>query len=357
MKAKERMLIALNRGIPDRVPATIHQWQPFHLQKFMNGKTDIQAFNEVELDAAITCTPLINAPSADWNIITKTRESVTDYTIETPEGNLTWQSGSNEFTSWVTGHLVKKCEDIYLIKKYMPVPRLNKEFLSKYYDELGDGGIIRTFINGYQGGCWQDACELYGAENLIYKAYDDPGWVHEFLDILLEKKLRFIYEYMAGARVDLVETGGGASSSTLISPEIHSEFCLPYDRKIHDALHELGFKVVYHTCGGMMGILDLIEKNGCDASETLSPVSVGGNITNPQAVKKELGSKVALIGGLDQINILTEGTPVQVRDEVFKLFRAYGPGGGYIMCACDHFFHAPVENLKAYAAAAKECLY
>lgn len=106
-----------------------------------------------------------------------------------------------------------------------------------------------------------------------------------------------------------------------------------------------------------MGILDLIAQNGCDASETLSPEGVGGNITQPEVVKKELGSRIALIGGLDQINILTNGTPGQVREEVFKLFEVYGPNGGYIMSACDHFFHAPVENLKAYAAAARECLY
>ncbi|KKL83228.1 hypothetical protein LCGC14_1976910, partial [marine sediment metagenome] len=40
---------------------------------------------------------------------------------------------------------------------------------------------------------------------------------------------------------------------------------------MHDALHEHGFLVTYHTCGGMMNILDLIIENGTDASETLSP--------------------------------------------------------------------------------------
>ena len=84
---------------------------------------------------------------------------------------------------------------------------------------------------------------------LIFKCFDNPSWVHELLQILLEKKLQFI-ETMKGAKFDLVETGGGSASSTLISPQIHEEFCLPYDRKIHDALHSLDFKITYHTCGG-----------------------------------------------------------------------------------------------------------
>jgi uroporphyrinogen-III decarboxylase len=357
MNSKDRMLIALNKGIPDRVPATIHQWQPYHLKEFMGGISDIEAFEKVGLDAAITCTPFIEEKSPYWEISSKKNGEITDYTVKTPEGNLTYQVGGNEYTNWITKHLIKNYDDIYLIKKYMPVPKLDKEYLSKYYDKLGNEGIMRTFINGYQGGCWQDACELFGTEPLIYAVYDEPDWVHELLSILLDKKLQYIYENLKGAKVDLVETGGGASSSTVISPTIHSEFCLPYDKKMHDALHDLGFKAVYHTCGGMMGILDLIKQNGCDASETLSPTGIGGNIADPSLVKRELGKDLALIGGLDQINILTSGTPSQVQEEVHKLFKAYGPNGGYIMSACDHFFHAPVENLKAYAKAAKECVY
>ena len=64
----------------------------------------------------------------------------------------------------------------------------------------------------------------------------------------LKKKPQFI-KGMKGARFDLVETSGGAASSTSISPKLHQEFCLPYDRKMHGALHALGSKMTYHTCG------------------------------------------------------------------------------------------------------------
>jgi len=52
--SKERMLVALSDGTPDRLPATIHQWQDFHLKTFMGGMTDVEAFHDVGLDAAIT---------------------------------------------------------------------------------------------------------------------------------------------------------------------------------------------------------------------------------------------------------------------------------------------------------------
>ena len=361
MTSKERMIKALRCEKPDKVPATIHQWQPYHLKNHMNNISDIQAFKEVGLDAAISVYIPEPEQTASWKVTytkrTENGNSITDYAIETPEGMLTYSSGCNDITTWILKPLIKRDEDIYLYKKYKPLPRYDKKILQLKYDELGEEGIIRAFHAGNQGGCWQDACYLHGTEEMIMATFDKPEWVHEFLHILLEEKLAFIYESLKGAKADLIETGGGSSSSTVISPKLHEEFCLPYDIKIHEAIHEAGHIAVYHTCGGMIPILDLIAANKCDASETLSPPGVGGDITRPSIVKEKLGSKVALIGGLDQFNVLTDGSRDDIRNEVFRIFEGYGPGGGYIMSACDHFFNTEKEKLIWYAEAARECIY
>jgi Uroporphyrinogen-III decarboxylase len=361
MTSKERMMIALNLGKPDRVPATIHQWQEYHLKYYMGGISDMEAFSQVGLDASITRFPLIQRDSNQWRV-TSTSKKVDDYVmtdelIETPGGSLTHRYGYNEITTWDLDHMIKKDEDIYLIKKYRPLPLLDRKKLQEDYELLGDEGILRTFTIGSQGGCWQDACCLYGTEEMIYATYDKPEWVHEFLGILLEQKLRFIEESLKGAKADLVETGGGAASNNVISPDLHKEFCMPYDRQIHEALKGIGFKTVYHTCGGMTKILDHILNNGCNASETLSPVGVGGDITDPSVVFDKYTGKLAMIGGLDQFGILTDGTKETITKEVHRLFDGFGSNGGYIMSASDHFFVTPKENLRAFAEAAKECRY
>ncbi|HEY64820.1 MAG TPA: hypothetical protein G4O02_09640, partial [Caldilineae bacterium] len=281
---------------------------------------------------------------------------VIQYTITTPEGVLTRRDEGNEQTTWTVEPLIKRPEDMLLVKKYLPVPKLNKEKVRARREELGDDGILRGFLFGDQGGPWQHACCLYGTERMIMATFDDPGWVHEFLRALTDKKLQFIEESLADAPFDLIETGGGAASSTVISPRIFETFCLPYDRELHDALHAVGHKVVYHTCGGMMDILELIVQNHCDASETLAPPGVGGDAVHEE-IKRRIGNQVCLIGGLDQFNILTSGTPDQIRREVRRLFEALGPGGGYIMSPSDHFFETPIENLRVYAEAARECVY
>ena len=362
MTSRERMLIALDRGIPDRMPVTIHQWQDYHLNTFMGGVSDIEAFRAVGLDAAITIWDANEEKTTpQWQIADKKvrlgpTQWIIDYTITTPDGVLTRKDESNEYTTWTVEYLIKRPEDMRIVKEYLPVPKLNHEIVKEKKRNLGEHGILRGLVFGEQAGPWQHAASLFGVEPLILATYDNPDWVHELLDALTEKKLKFIEESLASADFDLIEMGGGAASSTVISPKIFEDYCLPYDKKLHDALHAVGHKVVYHTCGGMMAILDLIVKNGCDASETLSPPGVGGDAVT-QEIKRRIGGKVCLIGGMDQINMLTNGTPEEVRRETHRLCETLGPGGGYILSASDHFFHAPVENLKAFAQAGHEFVY
>ena len=53
MNSKERMMLALNREKPDRLPVTVHQWQGYHLDTYMGGITALEAFKQVGLDAQI----------------------------------------------------------------------------------------------------------------------------------------------------------------------------------------------------------------------------------------------------------------------------------------------------------------
>ncbi|MBM3293775.1 MAG: hypothetical protein FJY82_04535 [Candidatus Aminicenantes bacterium] len=371
MTSKDRLMLALHREKADRLPASVHQWQAFHLETFMGGASELEAFERVGLDAQIQYfesmaqfwvrdADFAKPDSAVWRdearvVSADPDRRVVHHTITTPGGVLTYKTEGDRKTTWITEYLIKRDEDIGLIDRYMPVPKLDLRAVSRAYDDVGDKGILRGFVWGDQAGCWQHAACLLDINALILAAIDKSDWVHALLKILLDKKLRFI-ESMKGAKFDLVETGGGSGSSTLISPKLHEAFCLPYDRVMHDALHDLGFLVTYHTCGGTLGLEELIVANGADASETLAPVSIGGN-QEPWEFKAKIAGRMALIGGFDQFNVLTRGTKEEIRAAVRKLFRQVGDQGGYICSASDHFFETPVENIAAFAEAAKECVY
>ena len=371
MTSKERMMCALHGEKPDRLPVTVHQWQGYHLEQYLNGATPLQAFERFGMDAAIQYFEdmgqfwLVGADFAKFStpqwrdevtaISSDPDNRINHHIIHTPEGTLSYKTAGDRKTTWITEYLIKHDEDIDLIRKYMPVPILDLEPLARAYQEVGDKGIVRGFVWGDQAGCWQHAACLMDVTDLIFRAMDTPDWVHQLLQILLQKKLRFV-DGMKGAKFDLVETGGGSASSTVISPDMYREFCLPYDRTMHDALHDLGFLVTYHTCGGTVGIEELIIQNGADASETLAPTTIGGN-QEPWEVKKKMGKRIALIGGMDQHSVLTTGSVADIRAQVELLFRKVGHDGGYILSCADHFFETPVEHLEAYAHAASNCIY
>ncbi|HEY5913130.1 MAG TPA: uroporphyrinogen decarboxylase family protein, partial [Verrucomicrobiae bacterium] len=277
MTSKERMLRALNLEKPDRLPVTIHQWQQYHLDKYLGGMDPLDAFKTCGLDASIqyfepmgqfwvTDSDRRRMDSPKWLEDIEVYEGPQDekvlhHTITTPKGQLTYKTGANRMTTWITEYLMKKPEDLDLIERYLPVGKLDKKAVAAEYDRVGDSGILRGFVWGDQAGCWQHACCLMPVEELILKCADHPEWVHRLLRALLKRKLQFIAESLAGARFDLVETGGGAGSDTVISPKLHREFCLPYDQRMHEALHRAGQQATYHTCGGMMHLLDLILEN------------------------------------------------------------------------------------------------
>jgi len=162
MTSKERMMRALHREKPDRVPVTVHQWQQYHLDTYMNGMTPLEACNYVGMDAAIQYFEAMGqfwVPNAEKYIVQTSqwqehidiidrnpRNKILHHTITTPEGKLAYKTGGNLTTTWVTEYLIKKHEDIDLIEKYMPVAKLDKGKVAAEYDAVGDAGILRGFV-------------------------------------------------------------------------------------------------------------------------------------------------------------------------------------------------------------------
>lgn len=372
MNSRERLLTALNGGIPDRVPATVHQWQLCHYTKIMGVASPLEAFRQVGLDAVVYPEPNWQpSDHSNWRVETRLVDDHDPELLEfeeiiiTPEKTLHGRFVRSAVTETMTEYLFKDHDDLRIIEKYMPVEALNPAEVLAFREQVGDSGILRMYTNGPQGAPWQDACALFGTENMIYHAFDDPDWTHGLLEVLLQKKLEFYKKNLAPLKgvFSMLETGGGAASNNVISPDMFEEFCLPYDRRQHELIHDIDPDIVisYHTCGGMMHLLDLIPQNGCNCSETLSPVGCCGDIRTPEdeaRVKNVLGSKVLLMGGINQSELLEYGNEEQIRQDVVRCFNSYGKGGRYIMMPSDHFFVAPVANLQAYARAVRDiCIY
>ncbi|MFP4058146.1 MAG: uroporphyrinogen decarboxylase family protein [Candidatus Brocadiia bacterium] len=366
MTSRERMLVALENGRPDRLPCQVHGWMDFYLRHYLGGADWWEAYQRFAMDFAIYVSPAYRYDErdlADWDrrrVDLGTDPEGTrrwEETIVTPGGTLHHAGAANAITGWQTEPLIQGEADFELWSRYCPMPvAADLAPVRQARDRLGERGIVRSHpYSPGQGSPWQSFCILAGTEQAILWTFDRPDFVHHALATILERTLG-VTEMWAGTPADLVETGGGAGSNTVISPALHREFCLPYDRREHEALHAVGVKVVYHLCGGLMQLLDLAAENGADGLETMTPPSMGGDCDLAEASRR-VGDRLFFIGGFDQRAGLEHGTPETARRLVVECFEATRDHAGYILAPSDHFFHGDPACLQAFADAARECVY
>ncbi|MCX6619822.1 MAG: hypothetical protein NTY38_01830, partial [Acidobacteria bacterium] len=307
MTSKQRLLTALTGGIPDRLPVTTHHVMPYFLDKYLGGASARQFFDQFELDAIAWVVPHTHDPGAGefadpqqgeigflesrrvssdaWRIhpedISRQGRRLTRYRFVTPRGELSTVIESAGYTAWVVEALIKNPRDIDLIGEFATAPKCDVAAVNQAAAVFGDRGLVRGHVCCFdvfgQPGCWQDACCLVGTEKLILATADDPAWVHELLGILQRRKRVFVRS-LRGADYDLLELGGGDASSTVISPRIFDGFVAPYDSGLISEAHQAGQRIAYHTCGGMMPLIDRLLEMKPDALETFTPRAMGGDV-------------------------------------------------------------------------------
>ncbi|MFP4549829.1 MAG: uroporphyrinogen decarboxylase family protein [Spirochaetales bacterium] len=332
MTSKQRLTTALDGGTPDRLPVTTHHVMPYFTERYLDGCSTDEFFDRFGLDAICWTVPTIGDESrgeyrdptqksvgflqtnrivsGSWR---RSSESLSGFEvptrrerIETPAGTLTAVLRANEYTEWVTEHLIKEKRDIELLASYQTHPLCDVRSVREASESFGERGIVRGFVipsDIYgQPGCWQDFCCLRGTEQAIMDTFDDPEWVHEALAVLLERKLDYVRS-LAGAGYDLVELGGGDGSTTVISPDIFESFVAPYDAKLIEAARDTDVRIAYHICGGIMPILEQIADMRPHAIETFTPPEMGADTRLAEA-KKRIGNRVCMIGGFNQSHFL-----------------------------------------------------
>ncbi len=385
MTSKQRMITAIENKVPDRLPVTTHHVMESFLNSTLNGMSTREFFDKFGLDPIHWTVPhkadeekgyfvdpgrtepgflqsrwvFSDSWSIDSEPIEDPQYTTERFTIHTPNGDLSMVLQANPQTAWVAEHPVKEKKDIDILAKHMTYPLCDVDQVNREADEFGERGLVRGHIVGFdvygQPGCWQDACCLVGTEQMIMSTIDDPQWVHELLHILLERKKKFVRS-LEGAKYDILELGGGDASTTVISPKIFDEFVAPYDSQIIELAHEAGQRIVYHTCGGMMPILENIAAMNPNAMETFTPPAMGADVDLGEA-KRRIGDKVCMIGGFDQFHYFTGCTSEETRKAVQRCFDEAGENGGYILAPSDHFFEAEIELLHAFADQARSCRY
>jgi len=221
----------------------------------------------------------------------------------------------------------------------------------KVPDPLGDGRMhdrvraaalfkqrigAQKLIEGWIEGPCAQAVDLRASSNLMLDFFDDPAFVRDLFEFVIEMELRFA-RAQVDAGIDIMGIGDAAAS--LVGPQIYSEFVWPYEKKLIDGVKAMGCAVRLHICGNTRPLLKKIGELGADIVDLdyYSPVAEARAAMSPRQV---------LLGNIHPVEVLRNGTPQQVRAAVEQCARE---GGEYFIvgAGCEVPRDTPEANVRA----------
>ena len=199
------------------------------------------------------------------------------------------------------------------------------------------------------------ACDFFGMENYFVKMHTNPEVVdavtRHIVDFYLEINEKLFR--LAGNKIDAFFFGNdfGSQLDLLISPEHFDRFVMPYFREFTDQAHRHNYNVVLHSCGSIDRVIPRLIDAGV---EVLHPIQAMAKNMDAESLAKKYNGKIVFLGGVDTQRILPFGTPDDVRAEVRRLRKLFGPN--FIVSPSHESILPNVspENITAMAEAAAE---
>jgi uroporphyrinogen decarboxylase len=97
---------------------------------------------------------------------------------------------------------------------------------------------------------------LNGLEDLLMNFLSAPSFAHRLLDKVLEVNIRVGRKAIrAGADIVMLGDDYAGTQGPIFSPMVFKEFILPRLKKMVDAIHDEGGKVIKHSDGNLWPIL------------------------------------------------------------------------------------------------------
>ena len=151
--------------------------------------------------------------------------------------------------------------------------------------------------------------------------------------------------------VDMVVQRGWYSSTDFWSPELFRRFVLPHLKDLVALVHQAGLCFAYTMTTGIMPMLEMLEEADIDLLYFIDPVQDNVDL---RVLKKQLGGKFALAGGVSSSLTLKRGSPEEIRKAVYNTVEVLGPSG-LILSPVDALFpDTPWESVKMMIAAWRE---
>ena len=380
MTSRERFLKVFNGEMPDRVPVTLFIVEQGHFLSQVYPDVDPwdipqQQLKVIEIQKQLGCDvfvrmlygvndPLhihmggvdVSQQTENWEVSTEEvwneNTLIKRSTIKTPDGTLTQDFSVNEirkntFMFACTKKPVETESDLDILIKYEPRMPENwgkkiKERVHSLKTALGEDGILGSWT---PHGPFNNASLLISLEMLYSLFLVDPGYYDKLMNYAMDRIIDYTRAIDA-AGVDVHCVGGNVAGG-FIGKRFWDEYVLPYEKKYMDIVQENGTPAMYHNCGQIMNLVESYKSLGTKIVEPFSPPPLGD--ADLAKAKEMVGDSYVIVGGVDHVNIIKDGTIDDIKRTTEKTIKAGKPGGGFVLQTADFVeYGTPLENLKAF---------
>jgi uroporphyrinogen decarboxylase len=314
MNSRERVLTALHRGQPDRVPFVEGEVHP-SIQAALVGRAQFlpEEVNEVMgLDnLMVMLRPPIFAEhhvEDGFNYVVhpyiRSRADLDEMIFPDPDDPALYRPAAE---------LIRRVQGKYAVAANM---------------RMGASAMLLSM----------------GLDNFSYALADDPGLVDTVLGRFTDWTIA-VLRHVRDLGVDYVWTFDDIAyrSGPMFSPRVLRTHFLPHLSAVADAIHAAGLPWIFHSDGNLMPVLDDLLVLGFDGLHPLEPGAM-----DIEAVKRNYGQRLCLVGNIDLHYTLTQGTPADVEEEVKRRIEVVGKGGGYMIGSANSITsYCRVENVAA----------
>lgn len=350
MNRVERVITALNGGIPDKVPYmynTVMQnvqeaivGHPITVPTYtgMNSTGWLGSYEETpEVIPALTCAPEVAE-----------KLNLDAFSIQIlPPLFVNWVQGKGE--AFVKSGLIDCQETFRKCKAAMPDPddeklmRRLEEMIRMYKGEFALGARIRLGAS--------PTLLSVGLENIAeFMAEEDEtleqtiemytDWTGRLCKNLCELDFDFFWTFD-----DIAFT-----SNMMISPSMFRNY---FKEPMAAAAKNITKPLIYHSDGNYSAVLDDIIDIGANAIHPIERKSM-----DSRWLVENYGKKLCMVGNVDIDHILYDATEEEVDAEVKSCIDLFGPGGGYIICDSNSIpAFCSAKNIMAMANAVEKYRY
>lgn len=236
-------------------------------------------------------------------------------------------------------------------------PRFNAETVRREYRNyirdlqklVGETVIIDFSFTGF--------CDLFdamGLEIFTFFSLEFPDLLQDYMEVSIANEIRRV-EAAADPELSpviLIPEDFSTKQGPLFRDDFLDRFHYPYVKRLTETWHRKGLQVLYHSDGNYKKAVPDLLACGVDGFYCLEP-SCGMHIIE---LKREW-PQASWLGGVDGVDLMENGTPEAVREEVLRHITetdALQKGGMFIASSSEINPPIPPENFKAMVDAAGE---